>query len=89
MFMVVVKVRLSKPFAYWKERFDAHREGRREAGIEDVFCHAVIGEHAAIYAVRTGHPRRVHDMVYDPAIRPMIEESGFVVGTEEIVVAEI
>jgi len=88
-FLVVVKVPLVKPFAYWKQRFDAHRDARRQAGIEDVFAHPVIGEQAVLYAVRTATPRAVHDLIYDEAARPQIEASGFVVGREQITVCEL
>lgn len=87
-FIVIVKVRLDRPYGYWKERFLAHRHARQDLGIEDLFCHAVVGEQAAVYGVRTDHPRRVHDVVYDAAIRPGIEASGFVVGSERVVVCE-
>lgn len=87
-FLVVVRVELCKPFDFWKGHFDAHREERRKAGIEDVFCHPVIGAQAALYGVRTTTPRLVHDMVYHDEIRPLIEASGFVVGSEQITVCE-
>ena len=87
-FLVIVKVPLRKPFAFWKERFDAHRPARQAGGIEDVFAQPVIGEQAVVYAVKTRMPRAVHDMIYNEAIRPMIEESGFVVGQEMITVCE-
>lgn len=87
-FLVIVKVPLLKPFAFWKERFDSHRVARQAGGIEDVFAHPVIGEQAAVYAVKTSTPRAVHDMIYDEAVRPMIEESGFAVGREMITVCE-
>jgi len=89
MFLVVVKVRLNRPYAHWQSCFDADRENRAAAGITDVFRHPVIGEQAALYAVRTANPRMVHDFVYDPAARPGIEASGFVVGAEEITLCEI
>jgi hypothetical protein len=87
-FLLVVRVKLCRPFEYWKKHFDAHRDGRRTAGIEDVFCYAIVGEQAALYGVLTRTPRAVHDMVYDEATRPMIEASGFVVGSEDITVCE-
>lgn len=88
-FLVIVKVHLSVPFDFWKSRFDAHREARRAAGIHDVLCHPVIGEQAAVYAVQTETPRAVHEMIYDPASRPGIEASGFIIGREEITVCEV
>jgi len=88
-FLVVVKVPLVRPFSYWRERFEAHRSARQSVGIVDVFAYPVIGEQAVVYAVRTSTPRAVHDLIYDPAARPQIEESGFVVGREEITVCEI
>jgi hypothetical protein len=87
-FVLVVRVQLCRPFAHWKQHFDAHRDARRAGGIEDVFCYPVIGEQAVIYGVRTSTPRSVHDMIYDEAIRPLIEASGFVVGSEQITVCE-
>ncbi|EJL30813.1 Protein of unknown function (DUF3764) [Caulobacter sp. AP07] len=87
-FLLVVKLSLSKPFAHWAERFDQHSQARAAAGIEDVFRHPVIGEQAAVYAVRTTTPRAVHDMIYDPAVRGHIEESGFVIGSEQILVCD-
>ena len=87
-FLVLVKLRLSQPYLHWQTCFDADREAREAAGIESVFRAAVIGEQAAIYAVRTSTPRIVNDFIYDPAKRVEIEESGFVVGSEEITVCE-
>jgi hypothetical protein len=87
-FLVVVKVPLVKPFAFWKKHFDAHRAARQAAGIEDVFAYPVVGEQAVLYAVRTRTPRAVHDLVYDEGARPLIEQSGFVVGQEVITVCE-
>lgn len=87
-FVLVVHVRISKPFAFWKRRFDGHRQARKAGGIEDVFCYPVIGEQAVVYGVRTSNPRLVHDMVYDEQVRPLIEESGFVIGSEVIHVCE-
>jgi hypothetical protein len=87
-FLLVVRVNICKPYAFWRQHFDADRDGRRRAGIEDVFCYPVIGEQAVVYGVRTSNPRSVHDMVYDDRIRPMIEASGFVVGSEQITVCE-
>jgi hypothetical protein len=88
-FLVVVKVPLTKPFAFWKQRFDAHRSAREAGGIKDVFAHPVIGEQAVLYAVETSTPRLVHDMIYDDSVRPGIEESGFTVGAEQITVCEL
>jgi len=88
-FLVVVRVPLNKPFAFWKERFDAHRAARAESGIQDVFARPVIGEQAALYAVETATPRAVHDMIYDEQVRPQIEASGFIVGREIITVCEL
>jgi hypothetical protein len=87
-FLLVVKVAISKPFEHWAERFDAHRAARAAAGIEDVFRHPVIGEQAIVYAVSTANPRAVHDMIYSPDAREGIEESGFVIGSEEIILCE-
>lgn len=87
-FLVVVKLRLDRPYAHWQSRFDADRGPRESAGIFDVFRAAVVGEQAAIYAVRTDNPRLVHDYIYDPAMRPAIEESGFVIGSERISICE-
>jgi hypothetical protein len=88
-FLVVVRVPLTKPFAFWRERFDAHRSVRREAGIEDVFAYPVIGEQAVLYAVKTRTPRAVHEMIYDEAARAEIEASGFVIGGEVITLCEL
>lgn len=88
-FLVVVKVRLSLPYAHWEACFDADRQARSAGGIEDVFRYPVMGEQAALYAVKTAHPRMVHDFVYHPEKRPEIERSGFVVGTEEIFICEV
>jgi len=87
-FVLVVRVRLCRPFAFWKSHFDAHREARMAGGIEDIFCYPIVGEQAALYGVRTSTPRAVHDMVYDETVRPLIEASGFVVGSEQITVCE-
>jgi hypothetical protein len=87
-FVLVVKLRLDRPFDHWVSRFDAHRDARAAAGIVDIFRHPVIGEQAVVYAVRTADPRAVHDMIYDPDHRPGIEESGFVIGSEQILVCE-
>lgn len=87
-FVLVVHVNICKPFEHWKAMFDADRDNRRQAGIEDVFCYPVVGEQAVVYGVKTASPRAVHDMVYDERIRPMIEASGFVVGSERITVCE-
>ena len=88
-FLVVVRVPLIRPFAFWKQHFDTHRSARRAAGIEDVFAYPILGEQAVLYAVKTSTPRTVHDMIYDPTVRPLIEESGFVVGQEVITVCEV
>ena len=88
-FRVVVKVRLNKPFAFWKARFDSHRAARKAGGIEDVFASPVLGEQAAVYVVETTTPRAVHDMVYDDRVRPEIEASGFIIGSESITVCEV
>lgn len=87
-FLVVVKVPLSLPYAHWQACFDADRAARAAAGIDDVFRAAIIGEQAALYGVRTAHPRMVHDFVYDPGKRPEIEASGFIVGAETITICE-
>jgi hypothetical protein len=87
-FLMIVRVKLCKPFDYWKERFDAHREARRSSGIEDVFCYPVVGEQAAMYGVLTSTPRAVHDLIYSDAAKPLIEASGFVIGSEQITVCE-
>ena len=88
-FMLIVKVRLAKPFAFWKSHFDAHDEARRAAGVHVVFCHPIIGEQAAMYAVETQTPRLVHDMIYDEEVGRLIEASGFVIGEEQITVCEV
>jgi hypothetical protein len=88
-FMVVVRVRLHRPFAQWKAEFDAHRETRANTGVHDAFCYPIVGEQAALYGVRTAFPRLVHDMVYDAEIRPVVEASGFVVGSEQITLCEM
>lgn len=87
-FLVVVTLRLDRPYAHWQGRFDADRGPRESVGIFDVFRAAVVGEQSAIYAVRTDNPRLIHDYIYDPAMRPAIAESGFVIGSERIVVSE-
>ena len=86
--MLIVKLTLNKPFVHWVERFDAHNDARRAAGIETVFRHPMIGEQAVVYAVRTRTPRAVHDMIYDTEHRQSIEESGFVIGSEIIWVCD-
>jgi hypothetical protein len=88
-FFVIVKVKLAKPFDFWKERFDSHSSARREAGIFDKFAYPVIGEQAAVYAVETATPRAIHDMIYDDSVRPQIESSGFVIGQEVITLCEL
>lgn len=87
-FLLVVKVKLCQPYAHWVARFDADREARRAGGVEDVFRHPVIGEQAAVFAMRTAEPRLVHDMMHDARLRPAIEASGLVIGSEEILVCD-
>lgn len=89
MVLVLVKVKLSMPFDHWVTAFDAHREARAASGVEDVFRHPVIGEQAVVYAVKTSEPRAVHDLIYDPAHRAAIQESGFVIGSEQIMLCDI
>lgn len=88
-FLVVVKVRLSLPYAHWESCFDADRAARAAAGIEDVFRCPVMGEQAVLYGVRTPNPRMVHDFIYDPRKRPEIEASGFMIGSEQITICEV
>ena len=88
-FLVVVKIDLSLPYAHWQTAYEAGRDARFATGVHDVFRHPVLGEQAALYAVETSDPRMVHDFVYDPARRPAIEASGFVVGSERITVCEV
>lgn len=88
-FLVVVKVQINKPYAFWKERFDQHAEARLADGIEDVFCAPVIGEQAILYGVRTDRPRDVLDMMYQPEALAHITESGHVVGSEEYTLCEV
>jgi len=88
-YLVVVKVRLCLPYAHWESCFDADKPARAAAGIEDVFRYPVQGEQAALYGVKTAHPRMVHDFVYDPEKRPFVEASGFVVGREDITICEV
>lgn len=87
-FLVVVRLRLDRPYAHWQSCFDADQDARAAAGISDVFRAAVVGDQAAVYAVRTDNPRLVHDYIYDPNVRPAIEGSGFVIGSEAIAVCE-
>lgn len=87
-FLLVVKFSLSRPYDHWVKRFDEHKDVRAASGIEDVFRSPVIGEQAVVYAVRTATPRAVHDMIYDDATRPHVEESGFVIGSERIWVCD-
>lgn len=87
-FVVIVKFRLSLPYEHWVAQFDAHDAARRTTGVETLFRYPVIGEQSAVYGVRTERPRTVHDTIYDPAIRDMIEASGFIVGSEEIILCE-
>jgi hypothetical protein len=88
-FIVVVRVRLCRSFMQWKAEFDAHREARAKTGVHDEFCYPIVGEQAALYAVRTSSPRLVHDMVYDAEIRPIVEASGFVIGSEQVTLCEL
>jgi hypothetical protein len=88
-FLVVVKVPLVKPFAFWRARFDEHRPVRAAAGIHDVFAYPIVGEQAVLYAVKTETPRAIHEMIYDEEARPHIEASGFVIGKESITVCEV
>lgn len=87
-FLLIVKVQLCRPYAHWVACFDADRDARRACGVEDVFRHPVIGEQAAVFAMRTAEPRLVHDMMYDPRVRPAIEASGLVIGSEQILVCD-
>jgi hypothetical protein len=87
--IVVVRVQLCRPFGQWKAEFDAHREARAKTGVHDVFCYPIVGEQAALYGVRTSSPRLVHDTVYDAEIRPIVEASGFIVGSEKITLCEL
>lgn len=87
-FLVVVKARLSKPFSHWVAAFDADREARFSSGVEDLFRYPVIGEQCVVFAMRTESPRLVHDMMYDERVRPGIESSGLVIGSEQITVCE-
>ncbi|EJL27321.1 Protein of unknown function (DUF3764) [Caulobacter sp. AP07] len=87
-FFLIVKVSLIQPFDHWVKLFDADREPREASGTHVVFRHPVIGEQAAVFGVRTQSPRLVHDMMYHPEVRAMIEASGLVVGSEQIIVCE-
>lgn len=89
MYLVVVKIKLVARFAAWKAAYDAHRQARRDSGIEDVFCHPVLGEQAALYAVKTASPRMVLDMIYEPENRAFIEASGHVIGQETVTICEV
>lgn len=86
--IVVVKASLSVTFEEWARHFDAGRDARAAHGVELVFRHPVIGEQAVVFAQRTDHPRLIHDMMYHPAIRPEIEASGLVLGTEEVLILD-
>jgi hypothetical protein len=88
MFFVIVKIRLTKPFDFWKQRFDAESSARRASGVFDQFAYPVIGEQAAVFAVKTATPRLIHDMTYNDAVRPGIEASGFAIGEEVLTVCE-
>ncbi|MCG4262435.1 DUF3764 family protein [Acetobacter senegalensis] len=87
-YIVIVRFDLSKPFAHWASCFDEHEPARIELGITTLFRYAVIGQQAAIYAVRTAQPRLVHDVIYAPSLRKEIEASGFIVGSEQITLCE-
>ncbi|MOA50770.1 hypothetical protein D3C78_1738370 [compost metagenome] len=53
-----------------------------------MLCAPVIGSQEVIYVVRTRHPRRVHDAIWNEAIRSVIEASGHVLGSEVFTVCE-
>lgn len=86
--LVWVHARLNQPYAHWQACFEADREARRGGGVMDVFHGPVVGEQAVVFALRTTTPRLVHDMMYHPAMRPAIEASGLVVGSERITLCE-
>ncbi|WP_082656872.1 DUF3764 family protein [Pseudomonas citronellolis] len=88
MALVFGRMRISKPFNEWYAGFSAHQGARAAAGIEDVLCAPVIGSQEVIYVVRTEHPRRVHDLMWSEAARPLIEASGHVLGSESFVVCD-
>lgn len=87
-FFLIVKASLNRPYAYWVERFDADDVPRRASGVDVVFRHPVIGEQAVVFGVRVDDPRQVHDMMYDLDFRKVVEESGLVVGSEQILVCQ-
>lgn len=87
-FLMIVKARLNVPFADWVAHFDAEDAQRRAGGVECIFRHPIIGEQSVVFGMRTENPRSVHDMMYHPMVRPGIEGSGLVIGSEEITVCE-
>lgn len=88
MAIVVGRMRISKTFEEWHAGFLAHQPARLADGIEDVLCAPVIGSQEVIYVVRTAHPRRVHDLMWNSAVREVIEASGHVLGSETFVVCD-
>ena len=88
-YLAVVKIRIDKPFAHWKAFFDAHAQTRAQLGIEDVLCAPVVGEQAVVYAVRTSHPRRILDMMYEAEAHAHIRASGHVLGAEQFTLCEV
>jgi hypothetical protein len=87
-YVVIVRAKLDKPFAEWAAAFDVERDAREINGVEQLFRHPVIGEQAVVFGMRTAHPRMVHDMMYHPLVRPGIELSGLVIGSEQILVLD-
>lgn len=87
-FLLIVHARLSKPYAHWVKDFDADDAARRAGGVEAIFRHPVIGDQSVVFGMRVSDPRPVHDMMYHPDFRPMIEASGLVVGSEQITVCQ-
>ena len=87
-FLLIVHATLNKPYAHWVQHFDADDGARQAGGVETVFRHPVIGAQAVVFGMRVDDPRQVHDMMYHPQVRPGIEESGLVVGSERIIVCQ-
>lgn len=85
---MIVKARLAGQYEAWVKGFDADEAPRRASGVEVVFRHPVIGEQAVVFGMRTSDPRQIHDMMYSPDLRPLVELSGLVVGSEQIIVCQ-
>lgn len=87
-YLFIVKMDLDRPYAHWVEQFDADAPNREAGGVHCLFRHPVMGEQAVVFGMKTEDRRSVHDMMYHPDLRPHVEESGLVIGSEQILVCD-